>query len=50
MRKNTAHVVGLGLNATDTVLIVRHFPAPAGRKGTGAIFARRTGRRHPLGL
>jgi hypothetical protein len=26
--KNTAHVVGLGLDATDTVQIVRHFPAP----------------------
>ena len=32
MRKNTLDVVGLGLNATDTVLIVRHFPALGGKE------------------
>lgn len=28
LRKNKASVIGLGLNATETVLIIRHFPAP----------------------
>ena len=32
MRKNTADVVGLGLNATDTVLVVRDFPALGGKE------------------
>ena len=32
MRKDTADVVGLGLNATDTVLIVRDFPALGGKE------------------
>jgi ribosomal protein L30/L7E len=31
LRKNKLHVVGLGLNATETVLIVRDFPALGGR-------------------
>ena len=32
MRKNTVDVVGLGLNATDTVLMVRDFPALGGKE------------------
>ena len=32
MRKNSVDVVGLGLNATDTVLIVRDFPALGGKE------------------
>ena len=32
LRKKTVDVVGLGLNATDTVLIVRHFPALGGKE------------------
>jgi sugar/nucleoside kinase (ribokinase family) len=32
LRKNTVDVVGLGLNATDTVLIVRDFPALGGKE------------------
>ena len=32
MRKNSVDVVGLGLNATDTVLMVREFPALGGKE------------------
>ena len=32
MRTNTVDVVGLGLNATDTVLMVREFPALGGKE------------------
>ena len=32
MRKNTVDVVGLGLNATDTVLMVRDYPALGGKE------------------
>jgi len=32
LRKNSVDVVGLGLNATDTVLIVRDFPALGGKE------------------
>ncbi len=32
LHKNTVDVVGLGLNATDTVLIVRDFPALGGKE------------------
>jgi len=32
LRKNTVDVVGLGLNATDTVLMVRDFPALGGKE------------------
>jgi len=32
LRKNRVHAVGLGLNATDTVLVVRDFPALGGKE------------------